>query len=68
VEERLVMLKAGSNEERAEIVEVRRHVPADVAAAIFWLKNRRPEKWREKSQVAVTNHYATMSDTSSRLS
>jgi hypothetical protein len=51
VEERLVKLKAGSNEERAEIVEVWRHVPADVAAAIFWLKNRRPEKWREKSHL-----------------
>lgn len=28
--------------------EIDRHVPPDVTAAIFWLKNRRPEKWREK--------------------
>lgn len=25
------------------------HVPPDTLAAIFWLKNRQPEQWREKS-------------------
>jgi hypothetical protein len=29
---------------RAEIVE---HVPPDVTAAIFWLKNRRKDRWRD---------------------
>lgn len=29
-------------------ITITRHVPPDVAACIFWLKNRRPEKWREK--------------------
>jgi len=28
--------------------EVMRHVPPDVTAAIFWLKNRKPERWRDK--------------------
>lgn len=27
------------------------HYPPDVTACIFWLKNRRPEKWREKQDV-----------------
>lgn len=27
------------------------HVPADLAAQIFWLKNRKPEKWRDKPEV-----------------
>lgn len=27
---------------------VTRHVPAEAAAIIFWLKNRKPEVWREK--------------------
>ena len=27
-----------------------KHYPPDTTAAIFWLKNRRPEQWREKSQ------------------
>lgn len=26
------------------------HIPGDVAAMIFWLKNRQPNKWREKQQ------------------
>ena len=24
------------------------HIPADTTAQIFWLKNRRPDKWRDK--------------------
>lgn len=38
--------------EREEIVEVydEVHIPADVTAQIFWLKNRKPDKWREKQQ------------------
>lgn len=32
---------------RADYVE---HVPPDVTACIFWLKNRRPEQWRDKPE------------------
>ena len=28
------------------------HVPADTTAQIFWLKNRRPDKFRDKPEVA----------------
>ena len=28
------------------------HVPGDVRAQIFWLKNRKPEKWTEKPNAA----------------
>ena len=28
----------------------REHVPPDTTAAIFWLKNRRPDDWRDKQQ------------------
>lgn len=31
-------------------ITITRHVPPDVAACIFWLKNRRPEKWRDKPE------------------
>lgn len=34
-------------EERVEIVKVRKQVPADTTAIIFWLKNRRPNDWRD---------------------
>lgn len=42
------------NEEKAfsymgdiEVVTVKKHIPADVNAAKFWLKNRQRESWRE---------------------
>jgi hypothetical protein len=49
---------------KGEIVraQTREHCPPDVTAQIFWLKNRRPEDWRDKSEVAVTHHYADLSD------
>ena len=32
----------------------REHVPPDTTAAIFWLKNRRPDQWRDKSTQELT--------------
>lgn len=34
---------------------IRHHTPADTAACIFWLKNRRPNKWRDKQEVMVAD-------------
>lgn len=36
------------------------HIPADTTAQIFWLKNRKPDKWRDKvvdteNEEAITN-------------
>ena len=31
-------------------VQTMKHYPPDTTAAIFWLKNRQPEKWRENYQ------------------
>lgn len=33
---------------KKHIKKVKRHVPPDVGALAFWLKNRRPDKWRDK--------------------
>lgn len=30
---------------------VREHVPPDAGAALNWLKNRQPDKWRDKQEV-----------------
>lgn len=30
--------------------KTREHVPPDTTACIFWLKNRRPDQWRDKSE------------------
>lgn len=32
------------------IVPTTKHYPPDPTAAIFWLKNRQPDKWREKQE------------------
>lgn len=44
---------------RAETTE---HVPPDTTAMIFWLKNRRPEEWRDKSEVVHRHSVENMTD------
>lgn len=34
----------------AKVIRTKRHVPPDPASMIFWLKNRRPDVWREKAR------------------
>jgi hypothetical protein len=34
--------------------KVTKHYPPDTTAAIFWLKNRQPEKWRDVSKLEMT--------------
>lgn len=34
-----------------------KHIPADVVACIFWLKNRRPDEWRD---VKAVDHSGTI--------
>lgn len=57
-EEQAVKLKVGQHEEEVEVVEVRKHIAADTTAAIFWLKNRRSDDWRDKREV---EHSGTVS-------
>lgn len=37
-----------SAKDGTKVIQTIKHVPADVTAQIFWLKNRRPDKWRDK--------------------
>ena len=37
-----------------QAVEEEIHVPAQVTAQIFWLKNRKPDQWREKNDLTLT--------------
>ena len=37
--------------ERVEYVEEEVYIPPQTAAQVFWLKNRRPDKWRDKPAV-----------------
>ncbi len=38
-------------EERVEVVEVKKYRFPDTTAQIFWLKNRKPKEWRDKQEV-----------------
>lgn len=40
--------------ERWVAVEEEIHVPPQVTAQIFWLKNRKPDQWREKNDLTLT--------------
>jgi transposase-like protein len=41
------------------VEKIRKFVPPDVTAQIFWLKNRQPEKWRDASQHEHSGFIAT---------
>ncbi|MBQ1678666.1 MAG: helix-turn-helix domain-containing protein [Oscillospiraceae bacterium] len=36
-------------------ITTKRHIPGDPTAQIFWLKNRRPDKWRDRREGAAFN-------------
>lgn len=43
--------ETGEAEETVEFIPLRKHLPPDVTAQIFWLKNRQPEKWRDSHNI-----------------
>ena len=40
-------------EEHIEYVDEEVYIPPQVVAQIFWLKNRRPDKWKDKIEQTV---------------
>ena len=36
------------------VEEIHKHVAPDTTAQIFWLKNRKPDQWREKNDLTLT--------------
>lgn len=44
--------KATIEEERIEYADEEIYIPPDTTAQIFWLKNRRPEKWRDRPEAS----------------
>ena len=45
-----------------KVTLIKKFVPPETAAAIFWLKNRKPEQWREKQEEAHNNDEGLMAD------
>ena len=55
-----------ANAEKPVYASFRAKVAPDTTAAIFWLKNRRSQAWRDKQEVehsGAVNHAHTLSDT-----
>ena len=47
--------------ELAVVKETEKTIPPDTAAQVFWLKNRKPDTWRDKREV-VTDNIAELGD------
>ena len=44
------------------IIPTRKHHPPDTTAAIFWLKNRRRDDWRDRHDIGLNLTVQDMSD------
>lgn len=38
----------GNGKQKKHVRKIKKHKPPDTTAQIFWLKNRRPDRWRDK--------------------
>lgn len=61
-------IKGVKTTRRIKLGLVEKEVPPDTTAAIFWLKNRKPEEWRDKHETGLSgglnvhNPYANLTD------
>lgn len=37
-----------SDKDGKKVIQTVKHIPGDTTAQIYWLKNRRPDRWRDK--------------------
>lgn len=44
-----------SDKDGRKVETFKRHIPGDTTAQIFWLKNRKPETWRDKQEIVDTD-------------
>lgn len=51
-----VKIVANANTGQEHIVNYTERYAPDTTAAIFWLKNRRPDLWRDKTEQQVSGH------------
>jgi transposase-like protein len=66
-EEIKLMYDKETNQQVVERVPIRKIYPPDTVAAIFWLKNRQKDKWRDKQEIEanVTNRTVIIDTTGS---
>jgi hypothetical protein len=51
-EEVAIKVKAGKDQERVEVVTVKRMVPPDTQACVVWLTNRQRRNWKQRPEPA----------------
>lgn len=44
------------------VVPTVKHYPPDTTAMIFWLKNRKPEQWRDRQERVIEEHKVSIVD------
>ena len=44
----------GNGKQKKHVRKIKKHRPPDTTAQIFWLKNRRPDRWRDKQEITGT--------------
>ncbi|MDS1138590.1 helix-turn-helix domain-containing protein [Nitratireductor indicus] len=66
-EEQAIKIKLEQHREEVEVVEVTKHAPADTTAAIFWLKNRRKDEWRDKQEIETKGQVVVISQDAADL-
>ncbi len=49
--ETIVSVDKDGNATPAKVRKIKRHIPGDVTAQIYWLKNRKPEEWKDRNFV-----------------
>ena len=56
-----------SEKERIEYADEEVFIPPDTTAQIFWLKNRKPNVWRDKQKDVEDEHLEDVSDAESEV-
>lgn len=56
LKEKTVDIKIIDGNEVKQIKEIKKHIPADVGACIFWLKNRKSDKWKDKPDEVINDN------------
>lgn len=51
-----------SEKDGRKVTQITKHIAADTTAQIFWLKNRRPDKWRDKPMPTAEGDGVTIID------
>ena len=46
-------VKVTEGKDDKTVVTATKHIPADVTACIYWLKNRKPDEWNDRKTVTV---------------